>query len=253
MKFLISITSYFDNKTVYINQILEQYDAIQSRLNVQIDVVLSCNYEFVHSKRRNINVILNNDAQHVGEVHAWSNFDYIVANHKNYDYIIESDDDILITEDNIQQYIKLQNICDDYIPGFIVYEMDQDQVVYPQSMHLKYPPFVEQQLTFADQQYFVPKNVHSACYMIDQKRLSVLIDQNKFSKDRYTLGVYDVQCTARSLVYINGYTKVVSVNDIKKHLVHHLPNRYLSLNNDWFPRSGYKPLNYWMQTLFNHC
>jgi len=242
MRLLVSITSYFPNKIPYVQQLLNEYNSIQQTLNAKIDVVLACNYSHTFEKNE-LNVTCNPE-QLSGEFHAWSNYSYVKTKHPYYDYIIESDDDILITAENIRQYIKWESVSDDLLPGFLVYEKDEADTIYIQSVLLG-QQFIEKKAIFDQMPYFVPLNVHSACYMIDSRRL----ERCKLPIEPYSTERYDVQCTARSFLYISNYTKFIPINDVDNHLVHHLPNRYLSLNNQFFPRVGYKSLDYWKSVL----
>ena len=242
MRLLVSITSYFPNKIPYVQQLLNEYNSIQQTLNAKIDVVLACNYSHTFEKNE-LNVTYNPE-QLNGEFHAWSNYSYVKTKHPYYDYIIESDDDILITAENIRQYIKWESVSDDLLPGFLVYEKDETATIHIQSVLLG-EQFVERKATIGQTQYFSPTNVHSACYMIDSRRF----ERCKLPSIPGNHQRYDVQCTARSFVYIDNYTKFIPISEIDSHLVHHLTNRYLSIDDEAFPRSRYKSLDYWKSVL----
>jgi hypothetical protein len=176
----------------------------------------------------------------------WQNREYIIKHYKEYDYIIESDDDIKISYNNILYYIKNECLDLNYIPGFIVVEYEENNI-YIISMHLKYPLHIKQKLLLHNKLFIVPQNVHSACYIIDKNRLEILIKNKQFTKEIHSISPYDSQCTSRSDIYLGMFKKIIDINEIKNCLVHHLSNKYIKLDNDMFPRDGYRSIEFWKQ------
>ncbi len=134
MKILVSITSYHKDKEKYLSKILRSYEDISVTLKCKIDIILSTNYEFKFDYSGNIMHITTNYVYDSFWEYTWQNKNMIFSMYSDYDYIIESDDDILISEKNIVQYIKLKNIDKNYIPGFLVTERGSDNIEYIQSI-----------------------------------------------------------------------------------------------------------------------
>lgn len=242
MKILVSITSYNKDKDQYIIRLLKSYESISMQLNCEIDIVLSTHYD--HNYTTSNNLILNK-TDYTGELHCWANAEYVKEHFKLYDYIIESDDDILITSKNILQYIKYQSIDLDCIPGFIVTEDNiHNDSTYIHSMLFNKPPHVSEKLFLFKSTWFVPHVKHSACYMIDKVRLENYYKKNLKSTIPKHIDVLDAQCTARSEIYYY-FKKVINLNELDSHLVKHLPNKYLFSNT--FPSDQYRTIEFWKE------
>jgi hypothetical protein len=240
MNILVSITSYHKDKEKYVYQILRSYEYIAVQLGCKIDIIISSYYE--HSYVTTNNLILNK-SDYVGEFHCWSNTKYIMENFKNYDYIIESDDDILISLNNIKQYMKCESMDLCYIPGFIVTEdHNVNKKTYIHSMLFNKPPHITDKVVLNDQIWFIPHTKHAACYMIDRVRLETYLDKNQMAVIPKGIDVLDIQCTARSEIYYY-FKKMINLNELDNHLVKHLPNKYLHSNI--FPVDQYRTVEFW--------
>jgi hypothetical protein len=245
MKILVSITSYHKDKEKYLSEILKCYENISNNLNYTIDIVLSINYNHTYITT---NKLIINKSEYEGESHCWANRKYIYENYSSYDYVIESDDDILITQENILQYIKYQHIDDNFIPGFVVTEDDNEKNTYIHSMLFNEPVHILNKFVLENKTWYVPRNIHSACFIIDRNRLKNFFNNNPNALFVKSVGVYDVQCTARSEIY-TFYTKIINLDNIHLHLVKHLPNKYLY--SKVFPRDQYRTVDFWKEYISN--
>lgn len=245
MKILVSITSYHKDKEKYLSEILKCYENISNDLNYTIDVVLSINYDHTYVTT---NKLIINKSEYEGESHCWANRKYIYENYSSYDYVIESDDDILITQENILQYIKYQHIDNNFIPGFVVTEDDNEKNTYIHSMLFNKPVHILNKFVLENKTWYVPRNIHSACFIIDRNRLKNFFNNNPNALFVKSVGVYDVQCTARSEIY-TFYTKIINLDNIHLHLVKHLPNKYLYANI--FPVDQYRTVDFWKEYISN--
>jgi hypothetical protein len=245
MKILVSITSYNVDKQKYLSQILKCYENISCELNCTIDIVLSIKYDHEYITT---NKLILNKSEYTGESHCWSNRKYIYENYSNYDYVIESDDDVLISKENILQYIKYQHVDINHIPGFIVTEEDCEKNIYIHSMLFNEPVHILRKFLLENKTWFVPRNIHSACFMVDKIRLEKLFNTSTDALSIKSVGVYDTQCTARSEIY-TFYIKIINLDEIQHHLVKHLPNKYLYANI--FPVEQYRTVNFWKDYIIN--
>jgi hypothetical protein len=251
MKILVSITSYHKDKEKYLSKILRSYEDISVTLECKIDIILSTNYEFKFDYSGNIMHITTNYVYDSFWEYTWQNKKMIFSIYSDYDYIIESDDDILISEKNIVQYIKLKNIDENYIPGFLVTERGSDNIEYIQS--ILYGNTVGQLNTINNKLFFIPRNLHSACYMIDKQRMSDFLLSNENSTIPRSLNSYDCACTSVCEVYFY-YKKVIEIDEINNHTVNHLPNKYINGKYDskYFPNPihhKYRSVEFWQNEI----
>lgn len=162
----------------------------------------------------------------------WNNEEYINEHYTEYDYIIHTDSDILITIDNFNHFLQQETILPpDYICGYLVYE-NVDNKDYLINM-----PFIISTISkkhiINDKIYITPFNLHSCCYIINTKKY---IKSDKC----FRWQGYNHNDMAMTRFY-KEYTKVVSLDDVfnKKALVLHLSNKYYNNPNIKVPTKEY--------------
>ncbi len=251
MKILVSIISYKEDKKNYLIDILKKYEDISNILNCQIDIILSTNYKYIFNYNGNIIHNITDYKDDIFWEYTWQNKSTIFSRYYDYDYIIESDDDVLITEKNILQYIKLENININYIPGFLITEFDSNNIQYIQS--ILYGSQIGEVNIINNISFFTPKNIHSACYIIDNKRMKNFLLNNKDAKFPKSIDSYDCACISVSEVYFY-YKKVIEIDEINNHTVNHLPNKYINGKYDskYFPNPihhKYRSVEFWQNEI----
>jgi len=247
MKILVSITTYYPDKQKYVQRLLNEYNQIADDMEIQIDVLLAQHYDEKFDFGR-LARVPKLSLQYTGTNFCWENRKDILEKFKNYDYIIESDDDILVTQETIEYFLEYDRLLPPtHLIGFMIMEKDENETPYIQNIHAKYSPYTKGRFLWNGHSFLLPTNMHSACFMIDQKRLGQLVADQQLSTRPISLNGYDLSCTARCDVYFH-FIKVVEFND-DRCLIHHLPNRYLSLDNETFPRSGYKTVAEWRSVI----
>lgn len=253
MKILVSITSFKEEKISYLTTVLNQYDHISRILQCDIDIILSTNYSSKFRLQNNLEHAITDYKDSVRWEYSWENKNKIFTRYINYDYVIESDDDVLISEKNVLQYIQLERIEDDCIPGFLITEYGKDKNRYIQSMIEGKPIgeiFVKNQTSF-----FVPENIHSAFYMIDKIRMSRFLSINPNAMTPKTIRNYDVACISVSEIYF-FFKKIIDLNNWDLHMIDHLPNKYINGQYDKqiFPEDfyfKYRTVDFWKNTIIN--
>jgi 2-polyprenyl-3-methyl-5-hydroxy-6-metoxy-1,4-benzoquinol methylase len=153
----------------------------------------------------------------------------IFANRVNqYDLFLYSEDDILITEDNLQSFVDVTEcLRNDEIAGFLRIEKGENgQTFFPEVHHRFHWDItsveVRDKYTFAS---FT--NEHSGCYVLTREQLRRAISSGGFLVKPHTDG-YDLLCTAATDPYTQcGLNKLICVSHLDHFLVHHLPNKYL--------------------------
>jgi 2-polyprenyl-3-methyl-5-hydroxy-6-metoxy-1,4-benzoquinol methylase len=146
----------------------------------------------------------------------------------DYDLFIYSEDDTLITEENILDFIAVDGtLRDDEITGFIRFEERADGSRSYPDVH---GPFhwdpaslrVRGNYTLA---HFT--NEHAACYVLTQAKLRKAISSGRFDVPPYELK-YDLLCTAATDPYTQcGFRKLIPISHFDQFTVHHLPNKYI--------------------------
>ena len=230
MKVLVSITSWSPDKKKYLDMIIEAYSKWTKYIPT---IVLAVNYPY----ETNVIVI---PSIRGGWDHCWNNKEYLQQNYQDYDLIIEQDDDIMITETNLDYYVTNQYTLPDYkdkmypnridangspkkyMPGFLVAEGD-----YLISLKQPHFPFIDEKFTIGSGYWIVPHIGHSACFIVDKDRYSIFL-KNTDNQPKRIKG-HSIGATARTEIY-NIFNKMVLVDGIKDKsaLVQHLPIKYVN-------------------------
>jgi 2-polyprenyl-3-methyl-5-hydroxy-6-metoxy-1,4-benzoquinol methylase len=141
-----------------------------------------------------------------------------------YDLFIYTEDDILISERNIDAFLRATEILpENEIAGFVHAESDQEGNVFydPPHAHFHWAPdsvCARGEYTFA---YYT--NEHSACYILTQKQLKRAIASGRYLVEPY-VGRYNLACSASTDPYTQcGFKKLVCVSHLDDFTVRHLP------------------------------
>ncbi|WP_247476936.1 methyltransferase domain-containing protein [Bradyrhizobium sp. 169] len=145
-----------------------------------------------------------------------------------YDLFIYSEDDILITEENIRAFLDVKSFLkENEIAGFLRVEYGPDgERNFPEAHgHFRWDcesVTVRGRYTLA---HFT--NEHSACYILTQQQLAKAIASGGFLVAPHE-GEYDLLCSAATDPYTQcGFRKFIAISHIEKFWVHHLPNKYI--------------------------
>lgn len=146
----------------------------------------------------------------------------------DYDLFIYSEDDTLITEENIDAFLDAEDVLPpDHIAGFLRYEIAKDGSWHFSTVHGPYH-WEPESVFVADGKVFAHlTNEHSAAFILTREKLKVCIDSGGFLCEAHE-GRYDMLCSAATDPYTRcGLKKVICVSQIAKFSLHHLPNKYI--------------------------
>jgi hypothetical protein len=215
MNALISITSYSHNKKKYLDIMLEAYS---KWTKYDVSIALAVNYPYEPSGS-NITIV---PSTMTGWDYTYNNKTYLAKTYHDYDFTVETDDDILVTEANLAYYCQFQGIDKSLIPGFLVAEGK-----YLISMKAPVFPYVDEKLVIEGNNWIVPHVKHSACFIADRERYAKYLQTASKGVLEASKG-YSVGALARTDIYLNDMKKVVLVDGIKdgSALVQHIPMKY---------------------------
>jgi 2-polyprenyl-3-methyl-5-hydroxy-6-metoxy-1,4-benzoquinol methylase len=144
-----------------------------------------------------------------------------------YDLFAYSEDDMEITEANIQAFLRVTpHLAVDEIAGFLRYEVDASGTVSFPDVYGFYhwrPESVRRRGTDTVAEF---TNEHAAFFLITRSQLQRAIASRGFLREPCA-GWYDMLCTAATDPYTNcGLRKVICISQSEHFLIHHLSNRY---------------------------
>jgi 2-polyprenyl-3-methyl-5-hydroxy-6-metoxy-1,4-benzoquinol methylase len=218
IRVLVALASYGNRNEQYLSRVIEEYRSIPYQVHL---VVLS-----------NIPRDLGPDIEvRVGlpDKNPWS----LPFAHKqlfaeridDYDLFIYAEDDILITQRNIEAFLAASRILpQNVIAGFVHAETDDQGNVYfdPVHSHFHWDPASVRSV--GDYTLAFYTNEHSACYVLTREQLKRAIRSGGFLLAPYE-GRYDMLCTAATDPYTRcGFRKMICVSHLEDFSVQHLPN-----------------------------
>ena len=230
MKALVCISNYGDAQLLYLHQLLIAYDNMG---HFEVDIVLHTTtkldlgrYSFQAQQ------CLCDPA--VGRDLALQHREVMIGAQDRYDLFIYTENDILITEENLLTFWKVSaSLPDPYVAGFLRYERNRkrpdDGQLYLPDAHPAYGEVYQGHLIAGNVRCAKLRNLHQGCFVLTQPQLKRAM-QSKFFKyyvpaDRLNLEV------GATFVYIGcGLQKVIPVEHVDQLLVHHLPDKYVSLD-----------------------
>jgi len=221
LKLLVAIASYGTGNDKYLSRVINEYRSMPYATDI---VVLS---NIPKDLGQGIQVVVGLPSKD-----PWSlpfGHKRIFADRINdYDLFAYSEDDILITQKNVEAFLRASAVLpDDEVAGFLRFEKDKEGKVFYPDVHWCYhwePRSVRSRggYTFA---FFT--NEHAASYILTRAQLRRAIKSGGFLVGPHQ-GEYDLICTAGTDPYTQcGFTKLICISHLHGFLVHHLPNKYV--------------------------
>lgn len=220
-KILVVIASYGSKNDSYLYRVINEYKS----LNHQCDIVVLSNIQ----KRfgENIEVVVRLPLKNPHSLP----FGYQkVFKDKidSYDLFIYTEDDVLITEKNINSFLEFSKILpENEIPGFIRFEVDPNGKKYFETVHGHFHWEPDSIKTVGGEKFAFFTNEHSGCHILTKSQLKkVMASKDYFIKP--SEGFYGMLETAATAPYLkNGLKKMICITRIDDFAVHHLPNTYI--------------------------
>lgn len=228
MRILVCIASYGVKNQHYLEYILENY----RKISFDTELVVVSDHPRQLGKDVEVKVGLPNRNPHS-----------LPFEHKRiffnkadeFDLYIYSEDDILITENNIKNFLKLTNILPiDTISGFIRYEVDFYENKYCPDVITYYNWVINSVEKHGNELFAQFGNQHSAAYILTKKQL-----QNAINSSGYLVGPhkgdYDLECSAATDPYTQcGFRRLLCISRLEEIMIHHLSNSYIGIKGIGF-------------------
>jgi len=215
---LVALASYGTKNQTYLEQVIREYCSMPYEVHV---VVLS-----------NIPKDLGPDIEvRVGLPHKnpWSlpfgHKQLFAERMEQYDVFIYAEDDILISQQNIDAFVLASGTLPaDVIPGFVHAETDNGGNLFFDPVHSHFHWDPASVASAADYTFAFYTNEHSACFLLTREQLKRAIQSGGFLVPAHE-GRYDMLCTAATDPYTQcGFKKMVCISHLEDFTVRHLPN-----------------------------
>jgi SAM-dependent methyltransferase len=221
MRILVAIAHHGSKNRPFLERLLDEYASMA--FDVDIVVLSERAKSFVHD----VEVIVGLPSDDPWSL-PFGHRDLFAQRRDDYDLFIYSEDDTLITEDNLRAFLEeCDHLPGDLIAGFVRYEVTTDGRRFFPDSHSHYhwrPGSVTQR---ARGLYASYSNEHSACFVLTRAQLDRCLESGGFLVAPHA-GRYDMLVSAATDPYTScGLTKVLPLDRIEDFLVHHLPNVYV--------------------------
>ena len=153
---------------------------------------------------------------------------YVEQHVSDYDLFIYSEDDLLITEENIHAYLALAaRLPPPWVAGFLRYEtLPGSGARYLVDAHPHWPVLERVHWFPGNELFFSLVNKHQACWILTRDQVASAIAGGGFMVAPHGKP-YGVLEQGASDVYTQcGRRKILSMGSIFSLCVHHLPNKY---------------------------
>jgi hypothetical protein len=225
MKILSTIACYAGNSNTYLKHVIEELKQVS---DVVVFAPEQINIDGVTTEIRD---------KSLGHSLVFEPRQYILDHLLEYDYFLYNEDDILITADsllyavNVNEKLQKQNI--QYAVGFLRFELENGKEEFVDlapynSVHLGgngVSDIIRYITKINDEYYFNAWNPHSGNFLLSQKQISLLLENNHFPTTAAAsfAGILESGATG----FNNVIRKFTPIHDYKKLMTHHMSNKYV--------------------------
>ena len=221
LRLLVAIASYGERQLEYLKRIIRNYE----QMTLDVDVVVFS--EAAKDLGSKVEVVIGLPSSNPWSL-PFAHKQFFADNVERYDLFLYSEDDILVTEANIQAFLRLTpTLADEEVAGFLHYEKDAHGGTWMVCVHRHFHWKADSVRRRGENTVAEFSNEHSACYLLTQSQLRRAIASGGFLRPPHE-GQYDMLCAAATDPYTNcGFRKVICVSALEDFMVHHLPDKYV--------------------------
>jgi SAM-dependent methyltransferase len=221
MKILVAIANYGFKNDGYLSRVLCEYRSMSH----QIDVVVVSNIK--KDLGRDVEVIAGTPTKNPLSL-PFAHKQVFADRKNNYDLFIYSEDDILISESNIEAFQRVTNILPArQVAGLFRVEQNPDGTRFYPDAHDYYRWMPDSVKVVGDHTFARFTNDHSGCYMLTRSQLARAIASGGFVVPPHQYKYRLLETAATDPYTQCGLEKVLCVSHLEEFLVPHLPNKYI--------------------------
>ena len=262
---LAVIVNYGNKQLEYLKRIIQEYDNFRK---YKVKVILISTEHINGLKYKNLEIKQEIFDASLGYWLAHKHKKFIAENKDKFDIFVYSENDMLITEENIDVFAKhSKNLSKiNLVPAFLRYETNNGKdkclidlhpnhaanripfyfamkhiiSLLPEKTALAlglHPIIRKNNIRVNGKKYFEVQNLHQGSYVLTKSQLkTVLGSGNYFNEKKNYAGIRE---GAASNVYANcGITKVISQEDLENSLIHHLPEKYVGKHQTYVKKQA---------------
>jgi 2-polyprenyl-3-methyl-5-hydroxy-6-metoxy-1,4-benzoquinol methylase len=226
MKVLVTIASYGNGNDPYLERVIEEYRSMPHEVDI---VVLSNIAKEMPSGIELVVGMPTSDPWSLPFAHK-----QVLADRADrYDLFIYSENDILITKQNIDAFLWARDVLpENEIAGFLRTEIGPDGHKYYPDVNKLYHWDPQSVVQREGHLFACFSCEHAGCYLLSRRQLQGAIASGQFLVAPHE-GKFDLACTAATDPYTQcGFRKMICISDLDKFLVPHLSNKYVGTKYD---------------------
>jgi coenzyme F420 hydrogenase subunit beta len=216
---LVTIASYGTAQDHFLRKVIEEY----RKLSTQVRIIVLSNQAKEVDGAEVVVGLPSRDPYSLPFAHK----EVMAKNADGYDLFVYSEDDVLITEENVRTFLRAQEKLEgDEIPGFIRSESDPSGQRFITSINYHFRWLPGSVVERGGDLFAELSNQHSGCFMVTRAQLKTAIASGGFlvapHAERYGM----LETAASDLYTQCGLKRLVSLSRIHDFIVPHLPNKY---------------------------
>ncbi len=221
MKILVAIANYGYRNDGYLSRVLSEYRSMP----YEIDVVVTTNVG--KELGRDVELVVGLPSKNPHSL-PFAHKRIFAERKDTYDLFVYTEDDILITQRNIEAFLRVTRILPAReIAGFFRWEQHPDGRKYYPDVHAFYRWIPHSAKTVGDHTFARFTNEHSGCYALTRSQLAQAIESGGFVVPPHEHKYGLLESAATDPYTQCGFRKVICVSHLDDFLVPHLPNKYI--------------------------
>lgn len=221
MKILVAIANYGYKNDGYLSRVLSEYRGMP----YEIDVVVTTNVS--KELGRDVELVVGLPSKNPHSL-PFAHKRIFAERKDTYDLFIYTEDDILITQRNIEAFLRVTRILPEgELAGFFRWEQHPDGRKYYPDVHAFYRWIPDSAKTVGDHTFARFTNEHSGCYALTRSQLALAIESGGFVVPPHEHKYGLLESAATDPYTQCGFRKVICVSHLDDFLVPHLPNKYV--------------------------
>lgn len=219
LSLIVAIASYGTSQDGYLERLLTEYRRISWQKRV---VVLSDRPKRVSGAE----VLASLPSRNPFSL-PFAHRQLFAENVGQFDLFIYSEDDTLLTKNNIEDFLELQaKLEENEILGFIRSETSEEGKKYVTSIHSHFRWLPNSVVERGGELFAELTNQHSGCFIATREQVKKAIESGGFLVEPY-MGSYGMLESAASDIYTRcGFRRLICISRIRDFIVPHLPNKY---------------------------
>lgn len=233
-KFMLCIAHYGMANRQHIIKCLNEYDKFE-KYDIDCHLDLTDPIDLPEFKR--IKIYTHFYKKDIGMSLTMEHRKKMASKLNDYDIFLYAEDDIFITEKNIDSWIDIQNtLPKGFVCGFLRYEQKEGDSykflfdTHPTHSSHRYGretnTIFKEGFIINGEKYLELYNIHQGCYILTREMLTTVIDSGKYLEDEnHYVGI--LEGAASNVFYKCGLIRILPAKKIENLLVHHSCNKYV--------------------------